>query len=45
VDFHALPSPSSDGVAVAQGHIGWYLAFEFDSSGKLQNYYLSNVHK
>jgi hypothetical protein len=30
---------------VASAHAGWYLAFEFDSAGKLQAYYLSNVHK
>jgi hypothetical protein len=43
VDFHPLPPPPSD--AVASAHVGWYLAFEFDSTGKLQNYYMSNVHK
>jgi hypothetical protein len=45
VDFHPLPPPSSDRVAVAYGHIGWYLAFKFDSNGTLQDYYLSNSHK
>jgi len=43
VDFHPLPPPPSDSAAAA--HIGWYLAFEFDSTGKLQNYYISNIHK
>ncbi len=43
VDFHPLPPPPSD--AMAAGHIGWYLALEFDSSGAVQNYYLSDVHK
>ena len=43
VDFH--PSPKSGSDAVASASIGWYLAFEFDSTGRLQNYYLSNVHK
>jgi len=43
VEFHPLPSPPSEAVAAA--HIGWYFAFEFDSAGKLQNYYLTNVHK
>ena len=43
VDFHPLPPPPSD--AMAAGHIGWYLALEFDSNGAVQNYYLSNVHK
>ena len=43
VDFHPpLPSGSD---AVASAHTGWYLAFEFDSTGRLQNYYLSNLHK
>jgi len=43
VDFHPLPPPPSDAIQAA--HIGWYLAFEFDSTGRLQNYYLSNLHK
>jgi hypothetical protein len=43
VDFR--PSPRSGSDAVASGSSGWYLAFEFDSTGTLQNYYLSNVHK
>jgi hypothetical protein len=43
VDFHPPPPSPSDAVQVA--YIGWYLAFEFDSDGRLQNYYLSNVHK
>jgi hypothetical protein len=42
VHFH--PSPPSPGDAVQAAYIGWYLAFEFDSAGTLQNYYLSNVH-
>jgi len=43
VDFHhSPPSPSNK---IAASHVGWYLAFRFDSAGKLQNYYLSNVHK
>lgn len=45
VDFHPVPSPTSEKVAVAHGHIGWYLAFKFDSNGTLQDYYLSNLHK
>lgn len=45
VDFHPLPPPTSDRVAVAHGYIGWYLAFKFDSNGTLQDYYLSNLHK
>jgi hypothetical protein len=43
VDFH--PSPPSPSDAVQAAYIGWYLAFEFDSAGRLQNYYLSNVHQ
>jgi hypothetical protein len=43
VDFHpSLPSGSD---AVASAHIGWYLVFEFDSTSRLQNYYLTNLHK
>lgn len=43
VDFH--PTPRSGSNAVASGNSGWYLTFEFDSDGRLQNYYLSNLHK
>jgi hypothetical protein len=43
VDFH--PSPPSPSNKTAAAYVGWYLAFRFDSAGKLQNYYLSNVHK
>jgi hypothetical protein len=43
VEFHPLPSPPSDATSAA--HMGWFLAFEFDSSGAVQNYYLSNLHK
>lgn len=43
VDFHPPLLSGSD--RSASGYIGWYLAFKFDSTGKLQNYYLSNVHK
>jgi hypothetical protein len=43
VDFvNPLPPPSD---AVAAAHTGWYLAFEFDYQGSIQNYYLSNLHK
>jgi hypothetical protein len=37
-----VPSPDN---SVAAGHSGWYLAFEYDSKGKIQNYYLSNLRK
>jgi hypothetical protein len=43
VDFH--PSLRSGNEKDASGYIGWYLAFKFDSTGRLQNYYLSNLHK
>jgi hypothetical protein len=43
VDFHPLPPPPSDAMSAA--YIGWHLAFQFDSAGTLQNYYLSNLHK
>ena len=43
VDFHPLPPPPSNAVAAA--HVGWFFAFEFDSTGTVQNYRLSNVHK
>ena len=43
VEFHPLSPPPNDAMSAAR--IGWYLAFEFDSTGSLQNYYLSNVHK
>jgi hypothetical protein len=43
VDFHTLPPLPNNAMSAA--HIGWYLAFEFDSTGRLQNYYLSNLHK
>ena len=44
VDFHPLP-PSHGDRSVQVAHIGWYLAFKFDSAGKLQDYFLSNLHK
>jgi hypothetical protein len=43
VDFHSRLLSGRD--TVASGYIGWYLAFEFDSTGRLQNYSLSNLHK
>lgn len=35
-------SPSED---TAGSFAGWYLAVEFDYRGKIQKYYLSNLHK
>ena len=43
VDFHPPLLSGSD--RVSSGSIGWYLAFKFDSAGRLENYYLSNLHK
>lgn len=43
VDFY--PPRLSGSNAVASAHVGWYFAFKFDSTGSLQNYYLSNLHK
>jgi hypothetical protein len=43
VEFHPLPPPPNDTMAAAR--IGWFLAFQFDSTGAVENYYLSNVHK
>lgn len=43
VDFHPPLLSGSDRVASA--YVGWYLAFEYDSAGMLQNYYLTNTHK
>lgn len=40
VEFHPLQPPPNEAYAAAC--VGWYLAFEFDSTGRLQNYYLSN---
>jgi hypothetical protein len=42
---HFRPSPPSPSDKVAAAYVGWYLAFQLDSAGTLQNYYLSNVHK
>jgi hypothetical protein len=43
VDFHPPSLSGSDSRASA--YIGWYLAFKFDTAGKLENYYVSNWHK
>lgn len=43
VEFHPLPpSPRND---VQAAFVGWYFGFSFNSSGQLENYSLSNVHK
>lgn len=33
------------GMPVGVADVGWYLEVEFESDGKLQDYYLSNLHK
>ncbi len=43
VDFHPPLLSGSD--TRASAYIGWYFAFKFDSSGRLQDYYMSNLHK
>lgn len=43
VEFHPLLPPPSDAMSAAR--IGWLLAFQFDSTGEVQYYYLSNLHK
>ena len=43
VDFRPQLKSPRDNVQVA--FVGWYLAFQFDSNGRLQDYYLSNLHK
>jgi hypothetical protein len=39
------PLPKQDGIQPAVGDVGWYLDFEYDRDGKIQNYYFSNLHK
>lgn len=38
-------SPTPDGIAEAVPYIGSYLAVQYDHDGKVQYYYLSNLHK
>ena len=33
VDFHPFPPPPSSGRHIQAAHVGWYLAFKFDSTG------------
>jgi hypothetical protein len=38
--------PERDGqVTEAWDYVGWYLAISYDKDGKIQDYYLSDVHK
>lgn len=39
------PSPRPDGFAEAVPYVGSYLAVDYDHEGKVQYYYLSNLHK
>jgi hypothetical protein len=37
--------PSSEPSSVARGYSGWYLAVGYDHNGRIQDYYLTNLHK
>lgn len=39
------PPPRSDGRAAGMDYVGWYMAFDYDQKGDIQNYYLTNLHK
>ena len=43
-DQPAAPTPKGD-IAVAIGDVGWYMVVEYSSSGVVQNFYLSTLHK
>jgi hypothetical protein len=43
VDF--IPFVASPDNSTAAGHFGWYLFVEYSTSGKIVNYYLTNLHK
>lgn len=43
VRFHPLPPPPSNKIQAEE--VGWYFVFQFDSGGRVRNYYLSNLHK
>jgi hypothetical protein len=40
-----VPPPRPDGRAAGVDYVGWYLAFDYDQNGVIQNYYLTNLHK
>lgn len=44
VSSNAAPAQRRD-VGRPHRRIGWFLAFQFDSTGAVENYYVSNVHK
>lgn len=37
-----VPSPNN---AEAAAHVGWHLSVEYSTTGKIVNYYLTNLHK
>lgn len=39
------PQTFSKDVTMASSWVGWYLHLEFEPSGKLEKYWLSNLHK
>jgi hypothetical protein len=45
VRFHPLPPPPSSGPHIQAATTGWFFVFEFDSAGRLESYYLTNLHK
>jgi hypothetical protein len=36
---------TSDGLIEQNAYVGWYLVVEYDDTGTIRNYYLSNLHK
>jgi hypothetical protein len=38
-------APTSERFPVGIADVGWYMAFEYDQKGVIQNYYLSNIQK
>jgi hypothetical protein len=36
---------TSDGSVQQNAYVGWYLVVEYDDTGTIRNYYLSNLHK
>ncbi|MGA9994774.1 MAG: hypothetical protein WBP93_05125 [Pyrinomonadaceae bacterium] len=37
--------PNPDGRPMAISDVGWYMAFNYDHNGTIQDYHLSNIHK
>jgi hypothetical protein len=44
-DQIVVPPGPSGKVESGVGYVGWYLALDYDRSGAIQNYYLTNLHK